>query len=43
MNILNVEKIFTDAVNPNIGRAVTIKKVNEDIYDVTYRDFYFPI
>lgn len=30
MNILNVEKIFTDAVNPNIGRAVTIKKVNEE-------------
>lgn len=29
MNILNVEKIFTDAVNPNIGHAVTIKKVNE--------------
>ena len=30
MNILNVEKIFTDAVNPNIGRAVTIKRVNEE-------------
>lgn len=30
MNILNVAKIFTDAVNPNIGRAVTIKKVNEE-------------
>ena len=30
MNILNVEKIFTDAVNSNIGRAVTIKKVNEE-------------
>lgn len=30
MNILNVEKIFTDAVNPNIGRTVTIKKVNEE-------------
>lgn len=30
MNILNVEKIFTDAVNPNIGHAVTIKKVNEE-------------
>lgn len=29
MNILNVAKIFTDAVNPNIGRAVTIKKINE--------------
>ena len=30
MDILNVEKIFTDAVNSNIGRAVTIKKVNEE-------------
>lgn len=30
MNILNVAKIFTDAVNPNIGHAVTIKKVNEE-------------
>lgn len=30
MNILNVEKIFSDAVNPNIGRAVTIKRVNEE-------------
>lgn len=30
MNILNVEKIFTDAVNSNIGRAVTIKRVNEE-------------
>ncbi len=30
MNILNVAKIFTEAVNPNIGRAVTIKKVNEE-------------
>ena len=30
VDILNVEKIFTDAVNPNIGRAVTIKKVNEE-------------
>ena len=29
MNILNVEKIFTDAVNSNIGRSITIKKVNE--------------
>ena len=29
MNILNVEKIFTNAVNPNIGRTVTIK-VNEE-------------
>ena len=29
MDILNVEKIFTDAVNQNIGRTVTIKKVNE--------------
>ena len=28
MNILNVSKIFTDAINSNIGRAVTIKKVN---------------
>lgn len=30
MNILNVDKIFTDAVNSNIGRAVTIKRVNEE-------------
>ena len=30
MNILNIEKIFSDAVNPNIGRAVTIKRVNEE-------------
>ena len=30
MNILNVEKIFTDAVNQNIGRTVTIKKVDEE-------------
>lgn len=30
MNILNVEKIFSNAVNPNIGRAVTIKRVNEE-------------
>lgn len=30
MNILNVAKIFTDAINPNIGSAVTIKKVNEE-------------
>ena len=30
MDILNVEKIFTDAVNKNIGRTVTIKKVNEE-------------
>lgn len=30
MNILNVEKIFTDAVNSNIGRTVTIKKINEE-------------
>ena len=30
MDILNVEKIFTDAVNQNIGRTVTIKKVNEE-------------
>ena len=30
MNILNVEKIFTDAINQNIGRTVTIKKVNEE-------------
>ena len=30
MNILNVEKIFTDAVNQNIGRTVTIKKGNEE-------------
>ena len=30
MNILNVEKIFSDAVNPNIGHAVTIKRVNEE-------------
>lgn len=30
MNLLNVAKIFTDTVNPNIGRAVTIKKVNEE-------------
>ena len=30
MNILNVEKIFTDTINSNIGRAVTIKKVNEE-------------
>ena len=29
MDILNIEKIFTDAVNQNIGRTVTIKKVNE--------------
>ena len=25
MNILNVTKIFTDAINPNIGRTVTIR------------------
>ena len=30
MNILNVEKIFTDVVNQNIGRTVIIKKVNEE-------------
>ena len=30
MDILNVEKIFTDTINQNIGRAVTIKKVNEE-------------
>ena len=30
MNILNVEKIFTDTINSNIGHAVTIKKVNEE-------------
>lgn len=30
MNILNIEKIFSDAVNPNIGHAVTIKRVNEE-------------
>lgn len=30
MNILNVEKIFTDTVNSNIGRTVTIKRVNEE-------------
>ena len=29
MNILNVSKIFTDAINSNIGRAVTIKKDKE--------------
>lgn len=29
-NILNVEKIFIDAVNPNIGHDVTVKKVNEE-------------
>ena len=27
---MNIEKIFTDAVNQNIGRTVTIKKVNEE-------------
>ena len=30
MSILNVEKIFTDTINSNIGRAVTIKRVNEE-------------
>ena len=30
MDILNVENILTDSVNQNIGRTVTIKKVNEE-------------
>lgn len=29
INILNIAKIFTDAVNPNIGRIITIKNAEE--------------
>lgn len=32
MNVLNVEKIFTDAVNLNIGHTVTIKNAKEGWY-----------